>query len=79
MEVPQIQSSTELNDNFEAKRVLFWRMLRHFSDSPESGARIFRALDDEEFSSSRAPLGGGVAGSLAYSVPFNSIQLYNSI
>ena len=44
--VPQIQSSTELNDVFEA-------VLAYFSDSPARGesrvARIFRALDDEEF------------------------------
>ena len=37
VEVPQIQSSTELNDNFEAKGMLFRRILSHFSDSPERG------------------------------------------
>ena len=46
VEVPQIQSSTELNDDLEA-------VLAHFSDSPKGVesqvARIFRALDDEEF------------------------------
>ena len=35
VEVPQIRSSTELNDNFEAKCVLFRCILRIFSDSPE--------------------------------------------
>ena len=53
VDVPQIQSSTELNDNFEAKWVLFRRILRHFRTPPTGvesrGARIFRALDDEEF------------------------------
>ena len=37
LEVPQNQSSTGLNDNFEAKWVLFWRILRQISDSPKRG------------------------------------------
>ena len=37
VEVPQIQSSTELNGNFEAKRVLFRHILRCFSGSPGRG------------------------------------------
>ena len=44
--LPLILSSTELNDDVEAS-------LAHFSDSlrgdESRGARIFRALDDEEF------------------------------
>ena len=44
-----IQSSTALNDNFEAKRVLCRLILRHFSDSPESGW----VLGSADFSSRR--------------------------
>ena len=46
VELPQIQSSTKLNDKLEG----VWPI---FSDSPRGveswGARIFPALDDEEF------------------------------
>ena len=53
VEVPQIQSSTELNDNFEAERVIFGAFCAIFRTLPRGvesrGARIFRALDDEEF------------------------------
>ena len=48
--------------------MLFRRILHHFSDSPERvefrGARIFRALDDEEFFIIEGSRVGGVAGSL---------------
>ena len=37
VEVPQIQSSTEFNDNLEADLGAFLRILRHFSDSPDRG------------------------------------------
>ena len=37
VEVPQIQSSTEFNDNLEAGLGAFRRILRHFSDSAERG------------------------------------------
>ena len=47
------RSSTEFNDNLVADLGIFLRILRHFSDSPARGeslgARILRALDDEEF------------------------------
>ena len=53
VEVPQIQSSTELNDNREAKRVHFGASCAIFRTPPKGVesrvARIFRALDDEEF------------------------------
>ena len=47
VEVPQIQSSTELNVDLEAGLAHFFGLLRE-GLSPWS-ARIFRAFDDEEF------------------------------
>ena len=68
VEMPQIQSSTELNDKLEAKWVLFWRICAIFRTPPKGvesrGARIFRALDDEEFFVVEGSRGAGVAGSL---------------
>ena len=68
-EVPQIQSSTELNDNLVATWVHF---LAHFApffgllrDGLSPGVRgFFEPSTMKNSSSSRAPLGGGVAGSL---------------
>ena len=62
VEVPQIQSSTELNDDFEAG-------LAHFSDSSRKmlspGVRgFFEPSTMKSSSLSRLPGGGGVAGSL---------------
>ena len=68
VEVPQIQSSTGLNDNFEAKWVFFGAFCAIFRTHREGvesrGAWIFRALDDEEFFVVEGSLGDGVAGSL---------------
>ena len=54
MEVPQILSSTEFNDNLEAGLGAFSTHFAPFSDSlreglSPGGVRIFRAFDDEEF------------------------------
>ena len=52
-EVPQIQSSTELNYDLERFGCFFGACCAIFRTPPKGveswGARIFRALDDEEF------------------------------
>ena len=52
-EVPQIQSSTELNDDLQRFGFLFVALCAIFRIPPRGvesrGARIFRALDNEEF------------------------------
>ena len=67
-EVPQSQSSTELNDDMERFGCFFGAFFAICRTSPKGVesrvARIFRALDDEEFFVVEAPGGGGVAGSL---------------
>ena len=62
VEVPQIQSSTELNDNLEAHFAPFFGLTRKGLSPGVRG--FFEPSTMKSSSSSRAPCGGGVAGSL---------------